>query len=324
MSIREYICPIDEMSVNSNNASLCFEIHTVNAESASLILRSIANEQSLAEYGISVLYDLTQSFVEEVIIGNALLFTTKRCENGCVSVSTKAYMNSYFDRCNQKHDQTRAEVLYQARSLLEIARQARASRNAIIKKCFMPEKAEGAINRIIKKCNFSDDGRSVIGGYIDSSFFLKQASYTPYFIKDKFNASDLFFGLLIEALSSFDINILVDALRSDIVKSVESLSTGAVFLPYEDDRISLLERSGRPYKIINLERFLDTSILKCHKNHLRFLTKCELELENKARSSLMLAKDKEPAVCSCEAEEAKNLSRLLIEKAMAYLASHRA
>lgn len=168
----------------------------------------------------------------------------------------------------------------------KVADSAAHSYERILQKAFLRDKCDKAIRRLIeskaRSRSFSDVG-TVCSGYSDKIGRHAEYpdDYLPCFIKDKFGLQKIFYDTLIEKVKCESKTVFVSSPREYKISALFLHGIKTAFIPYNDDTALSYEKSGRSYKVLNLSRFVDTGIIGENKSELKFLRRCEAELEQK-------------------------------------------
>ncbi len=164
-----------------------------------------------------------------------------------------------------------------------IADSAALSCERLLKRAFLYDKCDKAVKRLICTRTFGDESSTLYSGYTGKADTCHSypEDWLPCFVKDKYGIQNLFFDVLFGSLPPCRKTVYLTSPRENKITAVHIHDGKLAFIPYNDETALSYEKSGRKYKVFNLTRFIDAEILKENKAELKFLRKCESELESK-------------------------------------------
>lgn len=163
------------------------------------------------------------------------------------------------------------------------------------KRCLSQEKLHRAAKRLADKCGLkSIDNKNCECRYFLSNavscdgkvrfFTCEKQAETLYFVKDSKNMASVFFNTLVNLLEqrTEEFYIGTDALNPAKITDIYIPKSKTCISMYDEDFCMALERNAVQYKVINIERFIDSDLYKQYKAKYRFAQRCFDTIANEA------------------------------------------
>lgn len=276
---------------NSKDAEYRVCIHGNSVHSEAKCIEMLLDSEVLADYPHRAFTDFCgRDMITYAVIGDrkkVAVYTSKSSYSGRAlsHISMRTAERKPFASETAATNLRKLAVLEsKCRDCFRIADSAALSCERILKRAFLYDKCDKAVRRLIVGGLYGkSEERTLYSGYVgkpDSAPSYPE-DYLPCFIKDKYGVRKLFFDSLFAALPICSKTVYVTSPHESKIASVLIHDGKLAFISYNDETALSYEKSGRKYKILNLTRFIDTDILKESKAELKFLRKCESELESK-------------------------------------------